>query len=414
MSSQDATDNLNRFISAIRAGFAPGRLIPAIYATLPITSNTTASASASPAMAAPGFPSNSQSLRSYHPTTQSSFPPSHPKPPPPPLASDAMKPIGTPFANSPLLPYFRIRVSRLAGATTAESVYHMFLWSKEFIDVQLVPDQNSYGENFCAAIVRFRTRAAAVEAKNKLDGRPNFAKTAEMVVELLPTSPVGTVNYTFGRISPPSPGATASPTTTSNSTSSNPSSGSHPMAGKNQHGFANNMNTEIFPGHVDSDFFSTNNPFVPPSQAGNHLHDRTRVSGKSLIENNSTDEETSDLLRNPIAYAENSGPSGSSVNGRRATEPQIPVGQFDRLSLNTSGMPSSSAPVPSPYGNPMSAHANGTTPFNGAGQGYPPPSNRYYRSSHFPPINPADQNPPCNTLYVGNLPLETNEEELKT
>lgn len=31
----------------------------------------------------------------------------------------------------------------------------------------------------------------------------------------------------------------------------------------------------------------------------------------------------------------------------------------------------------------------------------------------YPPINPADQNPPCNTLYVGNLPIETNEDELK-
>lgn len=30
-----------------------------------------------------------------------------------------------------------------------------------------------------------------------------------------------------------------------------------------------------------------------------------------------------------------------------------------------------------------------------------------------PPANPADQNPPCNTLYVGNLPLDTNEDELK-
>lgn len=28
--------------------------------------------------------------------------------------------------------------------------------------------------------------------------------------------------------------------------------------------------------------------------------------------------------------------------------------------------------------------------------------------------NPADQNPPCNTLYVGNLPPNTDEEELKS
>lgn len=31
-----------------------------------------------------------------------------------------------------------------------------------------------------------------------------------------------------------------------------------------------------------------------------------------------------------------------------------------------------------------------------------------------PPANPADQNPPCNTLYVGNLPLDTTEIELRT
>lgn len=36
----------------------------------------------------------------------------------------------------------------------------------------------------------------------------------------------------------------------------------------------------------------------------------------------------------------------------------------------------------------------------------------YARYNH-PPANPADQNPPCNTLYVGNLPLDTNEDELK-
>ena len=30
-----------------------------------------------------------------------------------------------------------------------------------------------------------------------------------------------------------------------------------------------------------------------------------------------------------------------------------------------------------------------------------------------PPPNPSDQNPPCNTLYVGNLPMNTSEEELR-
>ncbi|CCD26558.1 Whi4p NDAI_0H03850 [Naumovozyma dairenensis CBS 421] len=30
-----------------------------------------------------------------------------------------------------------------------------------------------------------------------------------------------------------------------------------------------------------------------------------------------------------------------------------------------------------------------------------------------PPVNPADQNPPCNTLYVGNLPPDATENELR-
>ncbi|KAI8096753.1 uncharacterized protein BX664DRAFT_258563 [Halteromyces radiatus] len=34
-------------------------------------------------------------------------------------------------------------------------------------------------------------------------------------------------------------------------------------------------------------------------------------------------------------------------------------------------------------------------------------------SSIHRPSNPADQNPPCNTLYVGNLPPNTNEDELR-
>ncbi|KAG0171301.1 cell cycle RNA binding protein whi3 [Apophysomyces sp. BC1015] len=34
-------------------------------------------------------------------------------------------------------------------------------------------------------------------------------------------------------------------------------------------------------------------------------------------------------------------------------------------------------------------------------------------SAQHRPSNPADQNPPCNTLYVGNLPANTSEEELR-
>ena len=360
----------------------------------------------------------------------------------------------------------------------------MLLFSDDHIlHIELEPEHTMHDKGFRSALVLFSNYEAAIEAKKKLHGRMNFAGTAHMVVEVLSTVPFPPKHLNYGRTIP-SPRVTVSPTATSTSASSNPSSGPHPMVGSAHHGFANNLNSDLFSSHVDPDIFSRNGPFVPASPIGNHLHDRTHVSGKSLIENNLTDDdETTDLLRNPLAYAENGGASRSSANGRRATEPHILFGQFEHLNLNTTNVPPSSTSMPSPFG--MSAHAtghtnghanghanghmngqskgqanghangymnghgngyanghangytnghangytnghtngyanghanghmNGTTPFKDLGPIYPKPPNRYYPPSHLPPINPADQNPPCNTLYVGNLPLETSEEELK-
>jgi RNA recognition motif-containing protein len=43
-----------------------------------------------------------------------------------------------------------------------------------------------------------------------------------------------------------------------------------------------------------------------------------------------------------------------------------------------------------------------------------PPSQSQIPQQRMPPNqNPADQNPPCNTLYVGNLPMNTSEDELR-
>ncbi|OAD08555.1 hypothetical protein MUCCIDRAFT_136018 [Mucor lusitanicus CBS 277.49] len=54
-----------------------------------------------------------------------------------------------------------------------------------------------------------------------------------------------------------------------------------------------------------------------------------------------------------------------------------------------------------------------------AGAGYesfsPLPSDLLISAGSFRPTNsPADQNPPCNTLYVGNLPPATSEDELRS
>jgi hypothetical protein len=147
------------------------------------------------------------------------------------------------------------------------------------------------------------------------------------------------------------------------------------------------------------------NLFSPQSPIGNHLTDGTRALGKSLINNDfGDDDETSDLLKDPVAYAEN----GATAQ-RRATAPQIPIGRMAGLALNTNSSPGPSS-LP-PYINAMSPHPN----MNGSGPGigYPVAGNQHFPRHNFPPVNPADQNPPCNTLYVGNLPIDTSEEELK-
>lgn len=48
------------------------------------------------------------------------------------------------------------------------------------------------------------------------------------------------------------------------------------------------------------------------------------------------------------------------------------------------------------------------------GGGYKFGRNQARQGTNMPPANPSDQNPPCNTLYVGNLPINTNDEELKS
>jgi hypothetical protein len=60
----------------------------------------------------------------------------------------------------------------------------------------------------------------------------------------------------------------------------------------------------------------------------------------------------------------------------------------------------------------MSPHTLPSALNNTSAGGYQQFSQHFARPT-YPPVNPADQNPPCNTLYVGNLPMDTSEDELK-
>jgi hypothetical protein len=325
-------------------------------------------------------------------------------------ASTPQAPAGA-FTSGPC----SVLIRRLPLNTTEDTLRLMVVWSKDFIDAEVLSPEKSEDPGFRSAILRFKSHPGALEAKNMLDGKPNVANDAQMIVEIFYGSPTASRRYTLDNTANPGPSSSTSSTASSGGPTPRQSSrfnGSFQTTQRvsptNNGAYASN---ELPNPEVSAHYQSL---FSPQSPIGNHLNDRTRITGKSLINNDSVDDdETGELLKDPVAYAEN----GPSVQARRPTNPQIPISRMGGLSLNTNGTTGSASlnsfATPTAlssmsHGNPMSPTlTNGGPPVN-----YQLGSQHYQRHN-FPPVNPADQNPPCNTLYVGNLPIDTSEDELK-
>ncbi|KAM0240108.1 hypothetical protein ACHAP5_008083 [Fusarium lateritium] len=307
-----------------------------------------------------------------------------------------------------------VLIRRLPLNTSEESLRLMVVWSQELADVELLPADQSADPGFCSAFLRFRSMAGAEEAKRMLDGRSNISNDADMIVDIIFDSSLLERRF---------PISDSMLCNTSSSTSSAASASS--MTGARQASRFNGtfqslesispQSNNVYPGHELPNPDSSahyQNLFSPQSPIGNHLTEHGRISGKTLIANDSVeDDETSDLLKDPVAYAEINGAS----NQRRATAPHIPIGRMAALSLNTNNMPSPSPSSSLPqYSNPMSAQSALMSPLDKPPFGGHSAFNSPFARQIHPPVNPADQNPPCNTLYVGNLPIDTSEEELKT
>uniref|UniRef100_A0A8H7NKH5 Uncharacterized protein n=1 Tax=Bionectria ochroleuca TaxID=29856 RepID=A0A8H7NKH5_BIOOC len=221
--------------------------------------------------------------------------------------------------------------------------------------------------------------SGAQEARNMLDGRSNISNDAEMIVEVLDSSPIGSGKFSTGS-------GTTSPSATTSTNSSNMGARQQPRFSTSAfHSLeklstqSNNLSSTELPTPDANSHY--HNLFSPQSPIGMQFSDRTRVSGKSLIENNfADDDETTDLLKDPVAYAETNG-----TTGRRATAPQIPIGRLQTLSLNGNSGPVS-ASVPSPYGNGIPSHANPMNSLNGSAQGlgYSMGGNPHYQRHNFP------------------------------
>lgn len=301
-----------------------------------------------------------------------------------------------------------ILMRRLPKNTTPEALRSMLLFAKDLVDTDFITSELEEDTVFQTAVASFRTAEAANEAQVMLNGKPNTAGLANMIVEVIGTSPApssarrNTIDYSSTR-------------TLSHSTSPVGSMG--PLS--RQSSRFNSAFQPLDPRSSDEETLSLKgtshiqNFFSPQSSVGsNPLSERGRVSGKSMIDQDGGDDDTGELLRDPVAYMKN----GNTQNQRRSTNPQPQGSRFGGLSLSTNMGPSGMQG----YMSPRSAMNMQTPPSTmsptvgnmGPNTGYQL-ANHHYHRHNYPPVNPADQNPPCNTLYVGNLPIDTSEDELK-
>ena len=313
--------------------------------------------------------------------------------------------------------------------STHESLRTMLLFAKDLVGADFINADSPNEKGYLSAIARFRTLNAAHEARNLLDGKQNHPNEAPMIVDVLPLTPAGGPGVLGARRNTfdiaTSRGATSS------TSSTNSSSGQATRQSSRFNGTFHAID-RISPGNAPlgvpsggplsagelptPELVSPFQSFFPPqSPSGQAFSDRQRQSGKAVIGEDGVDDEPGELLKDPVAYAKND-MSGSGA--RRPTSSQLPTSRFAGLSLSTNGMtsPPSQAFMSPRSVPPLQSPTTAMSPSSMSNMGPNMPyqlSNQHLQRHNYPPVNPADQNPPCNTLYVGNLPIDTSEDELK-
>ncbi|KAK3719998.1 cell cycle RNA binding protein whi3 [Vermiconidia calcicola] len=311
---------------------------------------------------------------------------------PPPLSAAVSDP--STFGQE-TRPASAIVIRRLSGTTSHETLASLLIFAGDLIDTEFIRSPYPEDHGFATAVARFQSQTGALDAQQKLHGKANTTKEASLIVEIHSGGMAGAFerrNTIDGSVTGPS-GRPRYGSTFQSSDQVSPPLPSTSSGGSGE-----------FPVPETSARFQ--NLFSPQSSLGNGFDDRHRMSGKRMINNDAVDDETGELLKDPVAYAKN---GQQQPMNRRPTNPQIPVARFGNLSLSTSDGNGASGSLSSPNGitSPRAAPSmqSPASPNGAHLQSYPRPQ--------YPPVNPADQNPPCNTLYVGNLPIDTSEDELK-
>lgn len=346
---------------------------------------------------------------------------------PPPSLSNSTSDPDYAFRNTRSSPAILLR--RLPRSLGSDALRSMLLFAQDLVDVEFVDSGKPDDKGFLSAVARFESPAGALEAKQRLNGKPNATRDAEMIVEIVPENTDGqlgsrrnTIDGMGGTLRHQSD---SSASTSSNNPLTRQSSrftGSF-QTGNNKPSSDNKISPPLAsPNGLPTGFPNPESDrqyselFSPTSPLANTLSDGHRVSGKALMMDDGADDETGHMLNDLNAFTRNSAYPGT----RRPTVPSHPISQFGGLSLSTNmtnghgnhlTSPSVSA-VTSPRSisglqSPGVASPNGGQHLGGNGT-----FSANYRAH--PPANPADQNPPINTLYVGNLPTSTSEDELKS
>lgn len=359
----------------------------------------------------------------------------------------------------------RVLIRRLPATTSEADVRLMLVFSQELVNIELMGPDNLDGGYYRSALLLFRSMNGATEARNMLDGRANMDGRAKMIVGIIASPEYGSpVSAPF-----------AMPNGAPNANSDLFTAPVYrPQQAPLGNGFS--PRDAMSPTSKGGRFFPAVPPhqdlaapdtkagshykslFNPHSPIGNHLaNEAPGRLGKHLI-NDELGDDDGELLRDSFAYAGKATPAQ-----RRGTTPQDPLNQAMANMALGSGASSNPSPMPSSYlaglppingnANYMSLgqqlqqqsqqqqqqrHQLSQLPQQNPQQQSVPQHNNNnnntnnkqqqraqsqqdkqekqqppYGKSNFPPVNPADQNPPCNTLYVGNLPIDTSEEELK-
>ncbi|KAI5286317.1 cell cycle RNA binding protein whi3, partial [Ascosphaera acerosa] len=324
----------------------------------------------------------------------------------------ASAPAPAPTLAPSTTPTSSILIRHLPPGTTQETVRTMLIFATGLAGVDIVdglPADAGAGQQHAtataAAVARFVDPDSAREARDKLNGKPTAAADGALAVDFIPESVGVAAPAGFAAPQPPPPPALLRRLSTAPQQQQQQQQHQQQQQQQQQHGLASTVGTATSamaaaPMAAHSRFSSFFAPRSPPLPIApdTMLNDTT---GKAVI-GEDVDEDTGEILRDPVAYA------------ARASQQQQAQAQAQQHHAQQQQQHHAQQQQQQQQLSQQEQHAESQS--QQQAQQVQRVQQHLQQPRHgpaFPPANPADQNPPCNTLYVGNLPHDTSEDELK-